>query len=168
MYRNKQWLKTKYFDERLLMTEIAILCNVQRQTISRWFKRFGFKARSDSERHMDKWNGRWKGGRYKRKHTKDRYIIILRKNGKPVREHRFIMEQKLGRKLSSEEVVHHLDGNSLNNNPDNLLLFPSRVEHQRYEDTLNSFAKQILFSKYKPSNHQELLSLFNKILSKNG
>lgn len=36
------------------------------------------------------------------------------------KEHRYIMEQHLGRKLNSKEVVHHKDGNPLNNNIDNL------------------------------------------------
>lgn len=168
MYRNKQWLKKKYFDERLLMREIAIICGVQRETIARWFKKFRFKGRSPSQRHMGKWNGKWQGGRYVCHQEKGRYVFIIRKNGKPIREHRFVMEQQLGRKLSSQETVHHLDGNSLNNNPKNLIFFPSKTEHQRYEDTLNTLAKQILFGKHKPSNHKELLSLFNKLLSKNG
>lgn len=34
--------------------------------------------------------------------------------------HRRIMEMKLERKLSSKEIVHHKDGNSMNNDPDNL------------------------------------------------
>ncbi len=37
-------------------------------------------------------------------------------------EHRNVMEQHLGRKLESEEVVHHIDGNQQNNNIPNLQL----------------------------------------------
>ena len=36
--------------------------------------------------------------------------------------HRRVMEEKLGRKLKSSEIVHHIDGNKLNNDPDNLML----------------------------------------------
>lgn len=38
-------------------------------------------------------------------------------------EHRVIMEQSLGRKLARGEVVHHKDGNTLNNDPSNLKLY---------------------------------------------
>jgi len=34
--------------------------------------------------------------------------------------HRWVMEKYTGRKLNSWEVVHHIDGNKLNNEPDNL------------------------------------------------
>ena len=40
------------------------------------------------------------------------------------------MELKLGRKLASNEVVHHADGNPLNNNPRKLVVL-SRSQHQR-------------------------------------
>lgn len=52
---------------------------------------------------------------------KYKYITI---NGKTVREHRYIMEQHLRRKLSPKEVVHHKDGNGRNNDIDNLIVLP--------------------------------------------
>jgi len=168
MYHNRQWLSQKYHQEKLLLSEIAELCSVQTNTIYRWFKKLGLKARSPSERHIGKWNGRWKGGTYLRKHSKDRYIRIVRKNGKAVVEHRLIMENHLGRKLTKEETIHHLDGDCTNNNIKNLLLLSSNAEHRLYEATLNQFAKQILFGKLKPRNFKKLLSIFNQMLLKSG
>ena len=49
-------------------------------------------------------------------------------NGKQERLHRYLMEQKLGRKLEFNEIVHHIDGNKFNNNIDNLELI-SRSDH---------------------------------------
>lgn len=45
-------------------------------------------------------------------------------------EHRYIMECHLGRKLSSNEVIHHKDNNRQNNCLDNLELM-TRSEHAK-------------------------------------
>lgn len=39
-----------------------------------------------------------------------------------VPEHRHVMEKTLGRYLNDGETVHHIDGNKVNNNPENLQL----------------------------------------------
>lgn len=44
--------------------------------------------------------------------------------------HRLVMEWKMGRKLVEGEVVHHIDGDTLNNNPNNLELL-GVSEHNR-------------------------------------
>lgn len=46
--------------------------------------------------------------------------------GKYVLEHRTIIEKSLGRKLAKDEVVHHKDGNKLNNTISNLQLMKKR------------------------------------------
>ena len=45
-------------------------------------------------------------------------------------EHRTVMEQHLGRKLLSTEIVHHKDGNKRNNRIDNLEVM-SQSQHIR-------------------------------------
>ncbi len=45
--------------------------------------------------------------------------------------HRVVAEEKIGRKLLPGEVVHHIDGNRLNNTPANLEVLPSQSEHAR-------------------------------------
>lgn len=57
----------------------------------------------------------------------DGYIYITR-NGKQVMEHRWLMEQSIGRELYDFEVVHHKDGNRENNSLMNLVLM-TRSEH---------------------------------------
>ena len=51
-------------------------------------------------------------------------------NGIKHDEHRYLMEQHLGRKLTQNEVVHHKDGNPLNNDLSNLEIMPLS-EHAR-------------------------------------
>ena len=46
-----------------------------------------------------------------------------------VHEHRIVAEEMLGRKLKTGEVVHDMDNNKRNNNPENLIIFPSQKEH---------------------------------------
>ena len=43
--------------------------------------------------------------------------------------HRVVAEKKLGRKLLPGEVVHHIDRDKRNNNPENLMVFASQEEH---------------------------------------
>lgn len=54
--------------------------------------------------------------------------IVL--NGQRIDEHRHIMQQKVGRRLDFNEVVHHKDENKLNNDESNLVIIP-RSEHSR-------------------------------------
>lgn len=49
-----------------------------------------------------------------------------------IREHRYVAEQKLGRLLKPEEVVHHIDENKFNNVPENLIVFKSLADHSAY------------------------------------
>lgn len=46
--------------------------------------------------------------------------------------HRTVAERMLGRTLLPGEVVHHIDGNKRNNNPNNLMVFKNQSEHAKW------------------------------------
>jgi hypothetical protein len=54
---------------------------------------------------------------------KSRYRKI-RIGNKTFDEHRLVMEQILGRPLTGNETVHHLNGDGLDNSPENLCVMP--------------------------------------------
>jgi hypothetical protein len=86
-------------------------------------------------------NPAWKGGRYTE--PVKGYVLILlpehpraRKNGY-VLEHILVAEAMLGRSLTDEEEVHHIDRNRANNDPSNLKVYASHLAHwmtEHYED----------------------------------
>lgn len=46
-------------------------------------------------------------------------------------EHRIVAEKKLGRELRPGEIVHHIDADKRNNDPENIMVFPSQSEHMK-------------------------------------
>jgi hypothetical protein len=83
--------------------------------------------------HAGHWN--WKGGK---NITSNGYIDIYKKDHPfsdsrgYVKEHRLVMEQKIGRYLRPDEIVHHLNRKKDDNRIENLYIV-SRKEHNKYE-----------------------------------
>ena len=71
------------------------------------------------------------------------YILIRTDNGIEL-EHRVIMERLLGRRLNNNEVVHHINNDRIDNNPDNLQLL-TKEEHDLI--TLDGFNPPPLHTK---------------------
>lgn len=95
-------------------------------------------------------NPRWKGGRQV---TNDGYILIYTPNHpykiakNYVYEHRFVMEQKLGRYLKFEETVHHINGIKDDNRIENLMVFSNGAEHTHFHHHSISDKKPVKLQK---------------------
>ncbi len=127
LYNDKKWLKEQYKKHGTL-AKLAELADCSNQHISRKMKEFGLAYKRQPN---------YKGGRTK---NSDGYILILPPGKKQkgstrygyVYEHRYIMEQQLGRKLKLNEAVHHINGKPGDNRIENLCLVKSVKEHFAY------------------------------------
>lgn len=90
-------------------------------------------------------------GRYR--HKKTGYIWIYKPDYSNyqsvyVPEHKLVMEEKIGRRLTSGEVVHHINRKPADNRPGNLYLFSSRGAHNRYERNLLTTYRNWIWAEY--------------------
>ena len=120
-----QWAR-----QNVSQTEIARRIHTNRRYVRRLLLKEGIPLPKQllDMRH----NPNWRGGR---QIDKQGYVLLkipghhLANGHGYVREHRLVAEQKLGRRLTSDEVVHHLDDDPANNDPDNLRVYPTNGHH---------------------------------------
>lgn len=122
--------------EKLAQRVIALTLGIGESTLTRYCNRLNLKTQRtgprDGEGHPC-----WKGGRYLSKGYWQVYSPHHPNKTKQgyVAEHRLVMETKLQRYLERQEVVHHLDGQTQNNHPGNLMVFRQNSEYLKAELT---------------------------------
>jgi len=89
-------------------------------------------------------NPRWNGG----KNEHRQYIEIWDSKKKcNVKEHRLVMEEFLGRKLTNKEVIHHINKDIKDNRIENLILFENdsqhKIFHHKNGDYKESYRKRV-------------------------
>jgi len=60
------------------------------------------------------------------------------------KEHRVFVELDIGRRLSKQELVHHVDGDKTNNNKDNLVLCSGDFEHRKIHGQLERISFELV------------------------
>lgn len=114
-----------YTVEKWTQTQIAARFSCSQIVVSRILRAAGVDCRKKfGEQH-----GSWKGGIV---HTPEGYVYEMVSVDDPmasmrnrmgyVLQHRLVMAKQLGRPLTRNESVHHIDGDKKNNKPDNLQL----------------------------------------------
>ncbi len=100
----------------------------------------------------------WKGGKTV---TPEGYVLIKLPNHPSAKsngyvfEHRLIVEKSLGRRLNSNEHIHHLNGKKNDNRIGNLIML-SNSEHKKLHSRLSQFACEFLFGReFKKGRHLE-------------
>ena len=148
--------KRLYYDERLTNQKIAAFFDCHVSAIGNFRKRYDlpvregrwanghpFKGKTHTDETKNKISNKrkgkntgidnhmWKGGNYI---NYQGYMVVKVDEPHPyayrgyVREHRLIVEEHLGRILESEEIVHHINHDKLDNRIENLCVL-TRSEH---------------------------------------
>ena len=123
--------EAQWRDYSMSVRELSSLHGVSETRIRKWAKDLGLPRRQSGPLCREN-HGMWKGG----KTTDKAGYILLHMPDHPdancagyVREHRYVMEQHLGRRLTKQEVVHHIDDDVSNNDISNLELFENNASH---------------------------------------
>jgi len=92
----------------------------------------------------------WKGGEYIDVHGyKMKYVGCDKRNrtrngwSSYKKEHILVIEEYIGRKLEKGEVIHHIDGNKLNNSLDNLVLLKREKNHRVIHNSLQEVGYEL-------------------------
>jgi len=183
----RQKLNELYWAKRLSSNRIGELYGVSGTTILNRMRELGIKIRKPAEylkghqmpeetrrkiaeAQLGERSVNWKGGRYVDNHGYMRVTVppdspfypMAHKCTKRIRqrditEHRLIMAQHLSRCLYPWEVVHHKNGDKLDNRIENLELMPSMTKHmtsmnyQRFIEQIKAEAKGELLGALKAS-----------------
>lgn len=137
---NYEKLYDLYFNQKKNLKEISEITSMSTSTIRRILVEDNFEVLRTAYDWRDKISATIKrkaDKTAKGTHLRSNgYLMITRGDDTGKLLHRVIAERMLGRKLNSNEIVFHVDGNKQNNDISNLKIV-SRSESARYHATRN-------------------------------
>lgn len=151
-----------------MITRICDNCKKEFKTYACYDKRnrknrFCSKKCEAEFKNLNNTSQSWTGGHIS-KSTGYKYIRV---NGKAIEEHRLVMERHIGRKLKSNEVVHHINGNKLDNRIENLKLMTKAQHSKMHSEKKDSIRQCQLCGKIKRHHARGLCgSCYHSVLMK--
>jgi len=151
---NKEWLYNEYIINKKSIKDIASIVGCKKGTIQSSLKWAKIPRRIDSvgfllkypDGRFGEYSSNWRGGK-RNGGENGRYTMILKHNHPHadssgyVMEHRLVIEEKLGRILTKDEIVHHLDGNGHNNDISNLQLTTRKKHFKDHFDAVKELKR---------------------------
>lgn len=125
--------KRKYYKSTKILKKVCKNCG-RGFLASKYKPKAKFCSKTCQGSYQGKINGKKIGDKLRGTGTKS----YIKYKGQHL--HRYLMEQKLGRKLKSNEIVHHKDENKFNNKLSNLVIV-SRSKHGKIHGIKNRICK---------------------------
>lgn len=125
-FKDKEWLRGKYHDENMTLGEIGQLCGVSARNIGYWCEKHGIELRQATHQGPIKNHATYRVNRrgYPEWSAKVHYPI-----------HRLLAVSEFGVEAVKENVVHHKNGITWDNRPENIEVVPKsehwKIHHER-------------------------------------
>ena len=124
------------FESGSMIGEIVAQVSTNRESVRQYLlKKYTPEQKRAIVRKNIRWlkgqdSPNWKGGR---EVTKNGYVVLWLSRKEKILEHRKLMEEHLGRKLTRSEIIHHINGNNSDNRLQNLELTTYSEDFRRHQ-----------------------------------